>query len=168
MSVFRYRGVVAGAVVAGKARGATAVWPTLGDHLAHAVGRADLADPDAVTWVPTDPRRIRQRGVDHAEVLARRVACAVERPASRLLSVARRRPDQARLPEDQRRRVPDGAFLAAGGATGGHVLLVDDVVTTGGTAHAAARALRRAGAARVTLVTLARAGDRRLGLRGHT
>lgn len=155
-------------MVAGKARGATAVWPAMGEHLADAVRDADIAQPDAVTWVPTDPRRIRQRGVDHAEVLARRVASAVDGPASRLLSVARRRPDQARLPEDQRRRVPDGAFRAARDVPGGHVLLVDDVVTTGGTAHAAARALRRAGAARVTLGTLARAGDRRLGLRGHT
>lgn len=168
LSAYRYRGVVASAVVAGKARGATAVWPALGEHLADAVRRADLAGPDVVTWVPTDPRRVRERSVDHAEVLARRVAAALGASAARLLTVAMRRPDQALLPEVQRRRVPDGAFRPARALRGGAILLVDDVVTTGGTAHAAAGALRRAGAGRVTLATLARAGDHRLGRRGPT
>lgn len=168
VSVYRYRGVVAAAVVAGKARGATAVWPVLGDHLADAVRGADLADPDVVTWVPTEPRRIRERGVDHAEVLARQVAGGLGASPARLLAVATHRPDQARLPEMQRRRVPDGAFRPARAVVGRHVLLIDDVLTTGGTAHAAARALRRAGAVRVSLAALARAGDRRLGRRGQT
>lgn len=157
-SAYRYAGPVAAAVVAGKARGATAVWAPLGARLAAAVA-ARPPPVTAVTWVPTDPRRRRRRGVDHAAVLAAAVAWRLERPRVALLRARPGRPDQASRPAQARARVDPAAFVPVGPAPD-VVLLVDDVLTTGATARAAAAALRRAGAGEVHLAVLARAGDR--------
>ncbi|MDQ3980474.1 MAG: hypothetical protein M3314_13120, partial [Actinomycetota bacterium] len=65
-------------------------------------------------------------------------------------------------PVNERRRGPS---FTARGPSPGKVLLVDDVVTTGATAAAAARALRRAGASEVRLLAAARTPSRNV-LRG--
>jgi predicted amidophosphoribosyltransferase len=67
---------------------------------------------------------------------------------------------QVGLTHDQRRRNVAGAFSVPSGRRhrliGRNVLLIDDVITTGATAEACARALKRAGAARVDVLVLAR------------
>jgi len=60
------------------------------------------------------------------------------------------------LNPSQRRRAVKGVFSSKRRLEGEHVLLVDDVLTTGATANACAKALKRAGASRVTLVCWAR------------
>ena len=127
-------------------------------------GMAALATPaeiELVTWVPTAPARRRRRGFDQAELLARAVARRLRRPCRPLL---RRLPGPAQTgrPLSERRRGP--SFVARGPAPS-RVLLVDDVVTTGATTTAAARALREAGAVQVQLVAAARTPSRTL-LRG--
>lgn len=104
-----------------------------------------------------------QRGFNQAELLAREVARRWNAPVR---NAARRRKNtavQAGLTNAKRRANVQGAFEVRGRLDGKHVLLVDDVMTTGATASACARALKRAGAARVTLLTLART-DRRMAL----
>jgi predicted amidophosphoribosyltransferase len=78
-----------------------------------------------------------------------------------LLKRVRRTASQVGLTADQRRRNVAGAFKVAAArrdrVTGSAIVVVDDVITTGATAEACARALKRAGAARVDVLALARA-----------
>ena len=121
-----------------------------------AEGMAALVDRegvDVVTWAPTTDGRRRRRGFDQSELLARAVARRLRRPCRRLL---RRLPGPAQTGQGlaERRRGPP--FEARAGVAGERVLVVDDVVTTGATVTAAARALRAAGAAEVQVVAAAR------------
>ncbi len=118
-----------------------------------------LAQADAVLPVPLAPRRLAERGYNPAWELARRLAPR-SRLRPRLLRRTRETSPQAGLEREQRRHNLAGAFAAdpADAATiqGRHLLLVDDVMTSGTTLHEAALALRRAGADRVSAVVLAR------------
>ena len=108
---------------------------------------------DVVTWAPTTPARLRARGFDQARLLARAVARELHLPCRPLL---RRNPGPAQTGRDAAARHTGPAFAGRTPLAGRRVLLVDDVVTTGATVSAAARALRRAGAERVTVVAAAR------------
>jgi predicted amidophosphoribosyltransferase len=121
--------------------------------LAVALAAAFPPGADVVTWVPTTPARRRERGFDQAELLARAVARRLRLPCRPLL---RRAPGPAQTGRSRaERRIAPPSF-AARRPTPGPVLLVDDVVTTGATASAAARTLRGAGATRVLLLAAAR------------
>jgi ComF family protein len=137
----------------------------LGAPLAGAIATrfaGDLAAAELVVPVPLHWRRRLARGYNQAEAIARPLARALRRPLRLALRRARATPPQSGLDRAARRRSVRGAFALRGGAAaaralrGAHVLLVDDVVTTGATIEAAARTLRRVGAARVTAAVVAR------------
>jgi predicted amidophosphoribosyltransferase len=111
---------------------------------------------DAVTCVPADQVRQLERSRHPAEMLARELAHRWELPYGTLLGRARAAERQAGLAFAGRRSNVQGAFEAREDVPS-RVLLVDDIYTTGATASAGASALRRAGAARVEIVTFARA-----------
>ncbi|MDQ3304767.1 MAG: ComF family protein [Actinomycetota bacterium] len=108
---------------------------------------------DVVTWAPTTASRRRQRGFDHAELLARAVAGHLRRPCARLLS-RRPGPPQTGRPLAERGQGP--RLVARRWLAGAAVLLVDDVVTSGSTVRASAVALRSAGASSVVVLAAAR------------
>jgi predicted amidophosphoribosyltransferase len=113
-------------------------------------------DADVLAFVPSDGERRRRRGDSPAERLATELAAIWELPAVPLLRRTRAGPRQRGQGLAARRRNVRGAFAAAGEAPR-RVVLVDDVYTSGATAGACATELRRAGASRVDVVSLARA-----------
>lgn len=112
----------------------------------------------AVVPVPLHPDRLRARGFNQAELLARRVAAGLGVPCEiRALRRIHQAHPQVELRGGDRQENVRGAFAPGGAAVSGTVLLVDDVYATGATAAACACALRQAGAARIVVLTLARA-----------
>ena len=112
-----------------------------------------------VTWAPTTPQRRRQRGFDQGELLSRAVSRRLALPCRRLLVRLPGTPQTGRPlaerhtgPRLTARRTPLIADRA--------VLVVDDVVTSGSTAAAAAHALRGAGARSVMVLAAARTPGR--------
>jgi competence protein ComFC len=110
---------------------------------------------DAVVPVPLHSSRLRRRGFNQAELLARGVAKKLNAPVSDTLQVVRRTRDQVDLSASERRENVAGAFSARGRVRG-RILLVDDVFTTGATMNSCAEALMRAGAEQVFALSLCR------------
>lgn len=128
----------------------------LGGLLAEALARYAVR-PDLIIPMPLSPRRLAERGFNQALELAR--------PLSRLSGIpldytAVERnldaPPQASLPWKARRKNVRGAFLCLKDLAGLHVLVVDDVMTTGATLDELARSLKTRGALRVTNLVVAR------------
>jgi predicted amidophosphoribosyltransferase len=139
-----------------KFSGANGPLPWVADQLARRIRRDGL---HVVTWVPTTPAHRRHRGRDQAEAVAVAVAGRLGLPVVGLL---RRRPGPPQAGRTgAARRVGPPLTLgrrSAGGPdlAGIGVLIVDDVVTSGGSMGAAARAVRAGGAARVVGAAVAR------------
>lgn len=130
----------------------------LGAELARAVQAAER--PNLIVPVPLHVSRLRSRGYNQALEIARVVARALDLPLdAHGLVRSRATGAQSDLPLTTRRRNVRGAFKARAPRCyrGLHIALVDDVMTSGSTADAAARALRAAGAKRVEVWVVARA-----------
>lgn len=125
------------------------------------------ARPDVIVPMPMHWKRRLHRGYNQAELLARTLSRRRNVPLRKAVRRRKATPAQAGLTGAQRRVNVTGAFEVTNpeAVKGLHILLVDDVLTTGATAASCAQALKRAGASRVTLLTLARA-DRRKGIAG--
>jgi ComF family protein len=109
--------------------------------------------------VPLHRSRLWQRGFNQSLIIARALSrrTGLELAPS-LLARTRRTPPLQGMSARQRRRTVAAAFKVreSAGLSGRTIVLVDDVLTTGATAEACARALRKAGAARIELISWAR------------
>lgn len=142
----------------------------LGVMLAAAIAKLAGEAPNNLLVIPVPLHRTKQadRGFNQARLLAAMALRALARShpewkltlAPSTLMRLRATGTQAGLTPRQRRMNVRGAFQVANptAVAGRHVLLVDDILTTGATARAAARTLKQAGAATVWVATLARAG----------
>jgi ComF family protein len=112
---------------------------------------------DAIVPTPLSPTRLKERGFNQAQELARYVARSLSLPV--LSEACRKVTDkapQASLPFSDRARNIRGAFVCDADLRKMRVAIVDDVMTTGATVNELARNLKRAGAARVSVWVVAR------------
>jgi ComF family protein len=129
----------------------------MGQLLAEALIEAGAERPEAMVPVPLHRKRLRERGYDQAAELARVVGGRLRLPAlTAACERVRYTLPQTELEAKARERNPRGAFRAMGDLSGKHLVILDDVVTTGSTVAEVARVLRRAGAIRVDVWCLAR------------
>lgn len=115
------------------------------------------ADADGLLPVPLHPWRLARRGFNQAHELCRPLTERLRLP---LVNVARRcraTPYQSGLTASERRKNLRDAFVARGTSPYCHLVIVDDVVTTGETARQLANVLLEAGVERVSVLAVARA-----------
>jgi ComF family protein len=118
------------------------------------------ARPDLILPVPLHPARERERGFNQSLLLARRLGRAWNLPVrADVLARTIATPPQAELDAQARRANVRGAFAVRRPelVAARHVIVVDDVFTTGSTVTACAQILRRGGARTVGVLTVARA-----------
>ena len=159
-AVFAYDDASRGPVLAFKHADRTDAAPAFGQWLKRA-GAELLADRPLIVPVPLHRTRLMARRYNQSAELARALAAASGADcAPDLLVRTRRTPSQGGLSASGRRRNVQGAFALRPGmedrVQNRRMLLIDDVFTTGATADACARALRRAGSGPVDVLTLAR------------
>ncbi len=157
-----YEGVARSVLLAFKNEGRTEHAPPLAVALRAALDAALPVlgtAPVSLVPMPATVRSSRDRGYDPVRVVLRRASL----PSVRLLRLQRRAADQRSLGREDRLRNVEGT-VAARGADGRRVLLVDDVVTTGATLTEAARAVRVAGGIVLGAITVA-STSRRSGAR---
>jgi ComF family protein len=150
-----YTGIAKQLVWQLKFQGAQAAATEMARQLAPLVA---AQQPMLVVPVPTATSRRRQRGYDQAVLLARALANELAMP---YLSALRRTGQHHQVGASRLQRVTQlqDAYRCVypGRIAGKHVLLVDDVLTTGATLESAARAIKAAGAARICAITFAQA-----------
>ena len=131
--------------------------PALGRLLARYLESKPM-DAELLVPVPLHPHRERKRGYNQSELLARELGKLVDRQVdTRLLRRTKDTLPQVSLGgHEERKRNIEGAFECVSDVAGQHILLIDDVVTTGSTISAAAAALKDSGAKKVWGLALAR------------
>ena len=156
-AAFIYGGPLVELILGSKFRGREDLAAAQGRLLAEdAAARALASEADALVPVPLGGKRRRERGYNQAAIMARVLSRAWQLPVHHALKRVRNTAPQSDLPLADRRANVAQAFRATG-AVSGHLLLIDDVMTSTETARAAAAALKSGGATRVTVLTLARA-----------
>lgn len=137
----------------------TELVPLFAAWLARA-GAPIIGSGTIIVPTPLHPRRLLSRRYNQAALLAGALAEKTGLPVSHALRRTRKTPPQQALSAEARKRNVAGAFVvrekSACDINGAHILLIDDVLTTGATLSACARALKKAGAATVDALVLAR------------
>jgi ComF family protein len=161
-SLFRYSGPVGALIRSFKYEGAYHLGAEVVDRFVQPDWLPeDIGDVDCAAPVPLHPRRRRERGYDQAKLLAE-AFCGQWGWPLQDGALRRTRYTESQTGHNRRDRWLNvhGAFQARSGAVEGrHVLLIDDVMTTGATASACAAAVRQAGGEKVSVLTLTRAGQ---------
>ena len=134
---------------------------TYGPMVAACIREAEL-NFDCLSWVPLSRKRLRKRGYDQCELLARAVGQELGHAPEPLLRKKRHTPPQSQTGSAEKRRanILDAYEVKMPGSVQGkRILLLDDIVTTGSTLSECARTLRLAGAKEVLCAAVARKRD---------
>ena len=151
-----YEGPVRDALLRFKFHGASALARPLGELIAQCAAEHLSGEFDTLNWVPVSRKRLRQRGYDQAELLARSAGAVWGVRPERLLVKRVDNPAQSGLEGAAARAENVRDVYQARNAAGRRVLVIDDICTTGATLASCARALREAGAESVVCAAAAR------------
>lgn len=155
-SVFEYNDKTANIILNFKYNGLKNYSKPLGQMLADYYATSDLV-ADVATFVPMPEKRKKQRGYNQAEELCKQFCKITGMPMVDALERTKDAPRQATLGGKERIENIKGSFTGKKGTVNGKVvLLIDDVVTTGATADDCARALLKAKAKDVLVLSLAK------------
>lgn len=130
--------------------------------IADCVRQTMLDKFDILSWVPVSRKRLRERGYDQAELLAKAVAKELNLRAEPVLKkVQNTRPQSGAGSAEKRRANISGAYrvLSVERVRGKSILLLDDIITTGATVRECAKTLGLAGADAVYCASAARGRD---------
>ncbi|MBI3752936.1 MAG: ComF family protein [Deltaproteobacteria bacterium] len=155
-SIGAYEGVLLEAIHMFKYSGKTSLAKPLGKLMADGFSNKGC---DLVVPVPLHKTRLKERGFNQSLFLARELAAIHNLPVDYIhLKRIRATDPQINLKEKERVKNVRGAFAAADGKVfiDKHILLIDDVYTTGATIRECGRILKRAGAKGIDVLTLAR------------
>ena len=156
-----YVGSVRASLLRYKFGGASHYARLYGEYLAKCVDENKISC-DSITWAPVSRKRLRERGYDQSELLAKAIAARLRIPCVRMLEKVRDTKAQSLLKDfRQRQENVKGVYhcFDPDAVIGKHVLLIDDIVTTGSTLTECASVLKAAGAASVYALTVARKRD---------
>ena len=150
-------GVIRDAIHAFKYRNFRGLAPELGKVLAECLESTSIPGTLLVP-IPMHGRRVRQRGYNQSLLLAREVSklTSIAVAEDMLIKTRDSAPQVSLATQEERARNAEGSFLAVRESAGEAVLLIDDVVTTGSTMAACAKAAKEKGAASVWGLALAR------------
>jgi len=139
-----------------KFQGSSAAAGPMGELIAQCAAEHFPGEFDTVTWVPVSRKRLRKRGYDQAELLARSACRLWDTEPVCLLKKVTDNPAQSGIHDAAARRANVlGVYDAVGEIKGKRILLVDDICTTGATLTECVRVLNAAGAQAVMCAVVA-------------
>lgn len=151
VAAFRYEGQVRDSILRYKFHGVTAYGAAYARFLAKELDESGISC-DIITWVPVSRRRLRQRGYDQARILAEETGKRLGLPCAKLLEKKIHTRAQSSISNaEERRKNAKGVYVCCSPelAEGKHILLIDDIVTSGATLSECASVLKNAGCAAV-------------------
>lgn len=161
ISAFRYAGPAAKLITCYKDHFEGRLIPVLVAALLGALEEAQnlerlyLSAFDAITFIPASASAYARRGFDHMEYIARLLAQETSTALADVL-IHHHTKDQRKFGREDRIANVAGAFEAITDVSGAHILLIDDVITTGASIREATQALLKRGAAQVACASIAR------------
>jgi len=157
-SLFRFDDIIRKAIHQLKYRNLKAISPCLAELLADYL-RSNPLPGEALICVPLHPRRLRERGYNQSNLLARELGERIDLPVIEncLIRVKQTQPQVRAADVEERRRNVAGAFVCRDERVSGRqIILIDDVCTSGATLESCAVAVKNKGATSVWGLTLAR------------
>lgn len=164
---FYYKDSVRDAVMRYKFRGVTGNADVFARLMLECYEQELFGKTDLITWVPISRRRLRKRGYDQAEKLAKSLGNLIGRaPVKTLIKIRHNNPQSLqKTPAGRRANVIGTYRIGKESVAGKSVLLIDDVVTSGSTVSECAYVLRAAGAKKVYVLAFAKTPKYKKGLK---
>jgi ComF family protein len=158
VSVYPFRGPIRQVIHRFKYHGHTALGPFLGQQMAQAWEQYGSGTPDCAVPVPLHWAKKILRGYNQSEILAWQICRETGIPLRHLLRRRKWTGQQAKMDFKERQRNMSEVFCLRKKAkpVGLHILVLDDVLTTGATLAAVTECLKQGGANRVSVLTIAR------------